>query len=352
MSNKTGWLFVLPLLFLACQDPFGDRPNPPADQAELTDYQLTVVLRGLVALVPKATDQVWALLVDAEYDPTLERVETRELPPCADLDICGGACDIVDTGDAMDRYPPHYAFLRIRGAKVGGVPKELLLPMAGTDLRINPGRAGGTADLSLLSSSSKIQTARCDPAACDAGQCDPGAGCKPEPDPEELDQVGSAFVDPDSATALAERDLSGRVLLEAAAGDQLVAEKTCASLRHSFASRTDIDCVDAEPLLADETKLIQQLRGPTKLVFAESGAELLLEPINAADGIEIIIGNQVAEAILHPDSKLCKGEGHPKGFRWLYRFSATVGEADCSDHYYPCVATAAGRKCPQKQLQP
>ncbi|HVR11162.1 MAG TPA: hypothetical protein VMW75_24175, partial [Thermoanaerobaculia bacterium] len=113
--------------------------------ATVPQYNLQVTFDGLIAFVQTSSTSMWALLVEANYDPTdPTKVKDSEVPPCARAETT--------PANIVNHFPPHVAAIRIKDAdvllnnvSVGGVVPLFFID--GMDITFDTGVKNPSIDL-------------------------------------------------------------------------------------------------------------------------------------------------------------------------------------------------------------
>ncbi len=335
--------YLVPLL--ACGGPT-DRTSGSETAAAvsatttLAPYKLEVTFDGLIAFAQKEVDgnpAVWALLVDADYDPNVEPTDD-EVPPCAKIEVT--------PEEIPEHFPPHVAGLRIRNAEVelNGVPIGGVVPLFfidGLDLSFDTGTKNPTIDLKPLVSRKIF---------ADVFSQNPDAFKK-------HDTINPLYLK-DFATAQAQGHLAARVLINF--GKTVVAEPfKCGgkSRPYGMIAKVSDTCQGNSQTLGESVKVSQpDLTAPITITL-DGKRKLTVKPLASATSVKVEVLNILPHALADFNYDDCKHPEHihPAAFRWFYYLLKDQPTPnDCSEHFFPCDAgdgTGGGTKCPQVEMQ-
>jgi hypothetical protein len=298
-------------------------------------YSLEVTFQGLIAFVPTG-DGVWALLVNADYNP-------RPKPDPADVPLCAAPT----SGATPNDYPRHVAALRFHGAKatlnggpLGDVVPALLLK--GRDLRFATGKRGPATVALDQAADGKIMA-----KALSAGGLEGLPG-----DFTAFDVVDSRYLNPDSNTAMKEHWLGARVLVDF--GDSITAAPlNCATIaQYGFTPTDDGSCFGTTPLAETVTVAQTQVMQPVTITLGPD--KLVLSPARPGGKVSVEILNVMPEVIVDPYLDACHHKAeHLKAFQWFYRLLQSP-PSSCPQNYFPCLRSTdfGGDACPLRHMVP
>lgn len=328
------------------------------DEEGDTGFTLKVVFDGLIAFV-KEDSHVWALLVNAEYDPDDQK--ESDFPHCVWEEIS-------DADERKEEYPPHYAYIHFINAEVQG-PKGPLIqkafPIKEEDIRILNGVGAFDMDLEELGSKDEVEHAR-----------------RGKSNVDSVHRVKKKLLDPDYKTIIEQKEiLAARVLLRN--GEKLIARpidrvkenkptdeepgmeegshgemKPYSYLRYGE-GRDIMTCSRYQGCeLAEITTLEQRIdKGPAIFYLQNTNQVYLVKPKDRSKAVTVEILNITCEDVKDIDperdcQEVGSGHRHLMSYRYFYDL-AESRDRTCKRYFFPCDRVmAVGRKCPQMELAP
>jgi hypothetical protein len=328
----------LVILVAACREPearVDKAAHAQKGAATVPQYNLQVTFDGLMAFVQTSSTSMWALLVEANYDPTdPTKVKDSEVPPCAKAQ---GTASLV-----MD-FPPHVAALRIKDADVllNNVSVGGILPLFfidGMDITFDTGLKNPSIDLSTTPLVTR--------ATFGATLGQPAGNFK------QHDTVHSKFLSASFPSGQWPDHLAARVLIDFG---QQVATVACPMRSYGMQTPAQAVCQGTGTSLAEEVSVSQKgLTTPITIVL-DASHTLTVQPKNGGNSLHVEVLNILPSSLVY--SKGCDDPDlHPNAFRWYYYLAKDLPPPiDCSTHYFPCdkaSSGAGGTKCPEMQMQP